>query len=124
MTKAFDADQIDKRNLQAIEEVIASSVQAYIRKSHPRLQTLLHEEVEIDSLGQPCMRELPIPQDTEWHHKDGLMPCKRSRLLSNIKGGHYFLNEIEQIRALPNELQKEEVDSLHAVLFCKKDSST
>ena len=77
VTNAYDANKIQKRNLQTIDEQIAGTVQAYIRDSHPRLRTLMHEEVEADSAGQPAMRELPMPPNTSWNKKRGLEPSKR-----------------------------------------------
>ena len=84
VTNAYDADKIQKRNLQAIDEQISRSVQEVVRDANPRLQTLLYEEIEAESVGQPNMRELPIPPHTKWNKKLGLKPLKRKRTDSRM----------------------------------------
>lgn len=72
VTNAFDSNKIQKRNLSSVEHHIDDSIRSYVRDSRPKLQTLLHEEIDAESLGKPHMRELPIPKNTEWNKKKGL----------------------------------------------------
>ena len=117
VSKAYDAKQIHKRNFSRIDDQIAESVQAYIKESHPRQETLLHERVAQGSAGISIMRELPLPGQTKWSKSKGLRPCRASQIMNHNELRPGTLNEVERFESLPNDLQISERASLHAALF-------
>ena len=83
VSNAIDANQMQTRNIKAIEDKIDWNVEAYVTQAQLESGKLLHEKIEAEAEGKRCQRELPLPPNARWCKKNGLQSTEEYELLIN-----------------------------------------